>query len=521
MKPFRRILIANRGEIAVRILRTCRRLGIETVALYTVDDQDSMHVRLADQSVQLASLEGFTNPTTILQIAQTLQVDAIHPGYGFLAERVDFIRACTKAGITFIGPPAEIVEAVADKISVLERARSAGFPVIEHSPACYDEQAYDALESEAERLGFPLVVKSSRGGRGRGERIVLRREQLRQAVSRAQAESHAVYGQRSVYIEKAILPAHQINVQILGDKFGRRIHLGEREGSVILGNQKLFEESPAPCLNSKQRKNLWNMAMDLAGLFNLQNATAVEFLIDSSGEMFFTEVKTRLQVEHPLTEMITRMDLVGEQIRLAAGEPLGYQQDDIHLNGWAVECRVTAEDPWMSFLPSPGKLRTVRLPDGPEVRVDTFVYSGCEISPEYDSLVGKLITWGPDREACLHRARWALDEFNIIGIPTNIPLLQTLLADNRIDTGKYNISFGAASLTMGRANGFLTAPNLIKAGEDAGQNGYSTAESDSQQLRDLAIAAAVYYQRRNQAYAAERPERLNTRWHQQSRRLPE
>jgi acetyl-CoA carboxylase biotin carboxylase subunit len=521
MNQFRRILIANRGEIAVRILRTCRRLGIETIALYTADDQDSLHVRLADQSILLTSLDEFTNTEAILQIAQTYHADAVHPGYGFLAERPDFIRACRIAGIAFIGPPVEVVEAVIDKIFVLERVREAGFPVIEHSRLCFNEFSYETLEIEAERLGYPLVIKSSRGGRGRGERMVLRSEQLRQAALRAQAESQAVYGHRSVYLEKAILPAHQVNVQILGDQFGTRVHLGEREGSVILGNQKLFEESPAPCLKPAQRMKLWKMALELAELLNLQNAAAVEFLVDSSGELFFTEVKTRIQVEHPLTEMITRLDLVSEQIRLAAGDRLGYNQQDIHLSGSAMECRITAEDPWMGFMPSPGKLRSVRLPGGSEVRMDTFVYSGCEISPEYDSLVGKLITWGPDRASCLLRIRRALDEFNLIGIPTNIPLLQTLLADTRIDSGRYNISLGATSLAVGRANELLSLRASSNGKKDLNPDEMILVDLSDEQLRDLAIAAAIHYLRRNQIVPPERPERLKSRWHQQSRRLPE
>jgi len=256
-------------------------------------------------------------------------------------------------------------------------------------------------------------------------------------------------------------------------------------------------------------------------LLNLQNAAAVEFLVDNSGACFFTEVKTRIQVEHPLTEMITRLDLVGEQIRLAAGERLGYDQRDIHLSGWAMECRITAEDPWMSFLPSPGRLRSVRLPGGSEIRVDTFVYSGCEISAEFDSLVGKLIAWGPDRPNCLTRIRRALDEFNLIGIPTNIPMLQTLLADSQIDSGRYNISLGATSLVVGRANELLSLRAAGNGKKELDVDDIIVVNLPDEKLRDLAIAAAIYYSQRNQIVPPERPERLNSGWHQQSRRLPE
>jgi acetyl/propionyl-CoA carboxylase alpha subunit len=509
MGTYRRILIANRGEIAVRIQRTCRSLGIETVALYTAADQYSLHVRLADECVLLASPEVFSDPQAILQIAFDTHSDAIHPGYGFLAERADFIKACEAAGITFIGPPAEIVHAVTDKIVVLRRAQQAGFPVIHHSRECYGDQSYEALAAEAEQMGFPVVIKSCLGGRGRGERLVMRPENLRQAVTRAQAESFAVYGQRSVYIEKAIMPAHQINVQILGDAYGQRIHLGEREGSIILGNEKLFEESPAPCLTPTQRQDVLNIALELAALFNLQNASAVEFLVDSSGQIYFTEVKPRIQVEHSLTESLTRLDLVAEQIRLASGEQLGYHQEDIGLQGWSMECRVTAEDPLMGFLPSPGQLQNVRLPGGPELRIDTFVSSGCEISSEYDSLIAKLTVWAPDRETCLGRAQCALEEFKLSGLPTNLPLLQILLAAPPIVKGIYDTNLQVISLADGTG------------GKSDGSDARLGIESSDKLLRDLAVATAVYYLRRNQSVSSELPERLTTGWHRNSRRLPD
>jgi acetyl-CoA carboxylase, biotin carboxylase subunit len=507
MTLYRRILIANRGEIAVRIQRTCRAMGIETVALYTATDQNSLHVRLADQCVLLASPEVFSSPEAIIQIASATHADAIHPGYGFLAERADFIKACELAGFAFIGPPADIVEAVTNKIAVLECAQQAGFPVIHHSRECYDDQAFDALAAEADRMGYPVVIKSSLGGRGRGERLVMRPESLRQAVSRAQAESYAVYGQRSVYLEKAIMPAHQINVQMLGDAYGQRIHLGEREGSIILGNEKLFEESPAPCLTSTQRSEIWNFSLELAALYHLQNASAIEFLVDASGQIYFTEIKPRIQVEHSLTESLSRLDLVSEQIRLACGERLGYQQEQINLHGWSMECRVTAEDPLMGFLPSPGQLQNVRLPGGQEIRIDTFVSSGCEISSEYDSLIAKLTVWAPDRESCLGRVQCALDECKLIGLPTNLPLLQALLSDLRIINGEYDTNLSVISLADGSERKLGTLESQ------------SEVENSDKLLRDLAVATAVYYLRRNQSVSSELPERLNTGWHRNSRRL--
>lgn len=508
MKNINRILIANRGEIAVRIQRTCRALGIETVALYTATDQNSLHVRLADITVQLPSLDDFANPEVILSIARETAADAIHPGYGFLAERADFIYACEAAGIIFIGPSAVLVEALTDKIGVLNQAKIAGFPVIHHSPASYTESDFDRLAVDASALGYPVVIKSTRGGRGRGERIVFKADQLHQAVFRAQSESFAVYGRRSVYLEKAILPAHQINVQILGDNLGQRIHLGEREGSILLGNQKLFEESPAPCLADAQRRKLWQMALDIADFFHLHNSAAIEFLVDSNGSIYFTEIKTRIQVEHPLTENLSRIDIIAEQIRLAAGEPLNRTQADIELSGWSLQCRLTAQDPWGNYLPIPGKLRSVRLPDGPDVRTDSFIQSGVNISAEYDPLLAKIITWAPDREICLRRLRLALSELQIFGIPTNQPLLQAILADPRVASGQYDTDLSIGLGSNGTILKFVDNNTAETAGADA-----SILHSD------LAVAAAVGYLLRNQVIASVLPDRLHSGWHRQSRRL--
>jgi acetyl/propionyl-CoA carboxylase alpha subunit len=507
MPKIRRILIANRGEIAVRIQQTCHLLGIETVALYTRSDQNSLHVRLADRCVSVPGLEGFSNPGLILDICRDTQARAIHPGYGFLAERADFIRACDSSGVLFIGPPAEVVEKVVEKISVLEQARAAGFPTIQHSSLCYDETAYQELSAEASRIGYPVVIKSCRGGRGRGERLVLRPDQLRHAVQRAQAESKAVYGQRKVFLEKAILPAHQISVQILADSHGNRVHLGEREGSILLGNQKLIEESPSPTLTEIQRKQIHETALNLAELFKLQNAVSIEFLVDRDGAFYFTEIKARIQVDHPLTESRTRLDLVNEQIRLAQGDRLNLRQADVDLRGWAMLCRVSAEDPWTSYFPSPGVLRSVNLPVVPEVRLDTFIYQGCEISPEYDPLLAKLTAWGPDRPACLKRALNALGAFKIQGVPTNQPLLQNILADPEVAAGRYDT--GLRVLSMVTRNGSQTIASPFEV-ED---------QVTDEQLRDLAVAAAISYRKRGNAVTSILPERLNTGWHRQSRRL--
>lgn len=507
MAKIRRILIANRGEIAVRIQQTCRLLGIETVALYTRSDQNSLHVRMADRCISVPGLESFSNPDFILDLCRETRSDAIHPGYGFLAERADFIQACDSAGVMFIGPPADVVEMVVDKISVLEQARAAGFPTIQHSSLCYDETAFQELATEASRIGYPVVIKSCRGGRGRGERLVLRPDQLHQAVQRAQAESKAVYGQRKVFLERAILPAHQISVQILADAHGNRLHLGEREGSILLGNQKLVEESPSPALTQALRTQIHQTALQLAELFGLQNAVSIEFLVDRNGAYYFTEIKARIQVDHPLTESRTRLDLVNEQIRLAQGDQLNFRQMDIDLRGCAMLCRVSAEDPWTSYFPSPGVLGSVNLPVVPEVRLDTFISQGCEISPEYDPLLVKMTAWGPDRPACLKRTLSALASLKIQGVPTNQPLLQKILVDPEVAAGRYDT--GMRVLSMYTRNGSQTIASLFET-EDL---------VTDEQLRDLAVAAAISYLKRGAAAIPYLPERLNTGWHRQSRRL--
>lgn len=493
---FRKVLIANRGEIAVRILRACRAMGIATLALYQADDRGSLHVRLADECVELKDPGGFLDQQEILRIALEHGADAIHPGYGFLAEREDFIRQCSAAGVQFVGPPAEVVASARQKIQALQRAEAAGFSTPNHSGIAYDDRNLETMRAEADRLGYPLVVKSCRGGRGRGERLVWSVDRLEKAVRAAQTEAQAVYGDRRVYLEKVILPAHQISVQVVGDQAGRLVHLGEREGSLRYGNQKLIEETPAPCLDPRRRQELWQAALELAQLFELRNVGTIEFVVDQAGQFYFTEIKPRIQIEHPLTEMVSGIDLVREQIRLAAGEPLGYDQSAVHLHGWAIQSRISAEDPWRQYLPTPGHLQMVRLPGGPGVRVDTYVYSGCYIPAEYDPLVAKLITWGEDRPQCLMRMRQALREFQLTGTPTNLPLIWRILSQPDFVQGCYTTELLPGS-----------------AGEEPAL--------DEQAYRHLAAIAAVAYLRQRQVFRPLVPDRLLSGWHRESRRLPQ
>jgi acetyl/propionyl-CoA carboxylase alpha subunit len=501
---FKKLLIANRGEIAVRIVRVCRLMGIQTVALYEPIERESLHVRLADECYPLPSELGFMDQQAILQIADQSGAQAIHPGYGFLAEQADFIRLCDTAGIVFIGPPTEIVEAARQKIDAIHLAQAHGFPVVEHSDEIFGETDLESLQAQATKLGFPLVVKSYRGGRGRGERLVRNPQHLTEAVRLAQAEAQAVYGDRRVYLEKAILPAHQVGIQILGDQHGNLLQLGDREGSIISGNQKIIEEAPAPCLNDEQRKELQQTALELGRMFKFQNAGKVEFLVDREGHYYFTEIKARIQMEHPLTEMITGVDMIEQQIRVAAGEPLSLRQDQVTFHGWALQCRVTAEDPLNNYLPSPGRVTQVRFPSGTGVRLETFVYPGSEVSGAYDPLLAKLITWGDSRGSAIDRMRTALDEFFVLGPATNLPLLQRILSNAQFVAGFYDTSF---------LNHFSP--------EYSAEDQFDTEQAADTYLRDLAVIAAVNYLRQNQSYTSEVPGQFLSGWHQDSRRLPE
>ncbi|MFN8498983.1 MAG: biotin carboxylase N-terminal domain-containing protein [Anaerolineae bacterium] len=491
---FKKVLIANRGEIALRIIRTCRDMGITTIALYEESDRGSLHVRLADQCHPLTTPGGYTDGEAVLQIAREMGADAIHPGYGFLTERSPFIEACEAAGIAFIGPPARLVADLACKVDVMLTAEKAGFKTPPHSAASYGEGEMDAIRAEAERLGYPVIIKSCMGGRGRGARLVRTRAHLEDAVRYSQTESYTVYGDKRVYLEHALMPAHQIGVPVIGDKQGNIVHLGDREGSIQVGNQKIVEEAPSPSLTVEQREKLRDMGVQIARLFNFENAGTVEFLADEAGEFYFTEIKPRLQIEHPITEMISEVDTVQQQLRIAAGEPLGLSQSDIRLRGWSILCRVSAEDPWNSFLPSPGRLTAYRLPAGPNVRVDTYAYRGCDIPVRYDPLLAMMAVWGANRDEAVRRAQRAMSEFSIAGVQTTVPLLQRILDDPDFISGRYTTAFAHRELT-----------------------GNLGTDSDR---RDLAIAAAIAYLVRNRAGRPVTPSRVRSGWHQDARRLP-
>lgn len=491
---FKKILIANRGEIAARVIRTCREMGISTVAVYEASDRSSLHVRLADECVVLPGPQSFMDAVAILAVALEQGVDAVHPGYGYLAEDVAFIRACDEAGIAFIGPPADVVERLRNKIGALETAQAAGIRTVFHSPRSFAEDEFDELVAAAETIGYPVVLKSCRGGRGRGERVVLTADQLRDIARRAQVETQAVYGNKQLYVERAILPAHQVGVQVLADRYGNLVHLGDREGSVVQSNQKIIEEAPALCLSAEQQAELLATALQVSRLFEMQNLCTVEFLVDGDGEFYFSEVKPRIQIAHTLSEMLTRIDLVREQIRLGAGEPLNIQQEDLVQHGHAIMCRVQAEDPFHRYLPAPGHLSQVRLPGGPEVRIDTYVYAGADVPSHYDALIAKITAWAPDRAMCIDRLRRALEDTHVSGAPTNLPLLLRILRDEAFVSGDY-------------------ATDVLSRLEVA-----PVPEFDRVQ-RDLAVAAAIVYARRREAFNPQMPDQWSSGWHRSSRQL--
>ncbi|MEW5897878.1 MAG: acetyl-CoA carboxylase biotin carboxylase subunit [Bacillota bacterium] len=439
---FRKILIANRGEIALRIIRACRELGIQTAVVYSEADRDSLPARLADEAFCVGPApvaQSYLNIPNIISAAMVSGAEAIHPGYGFLSENAGFAEICEKTGLTFIGPPAAVMEKMGDKAAARETASRAGVPVVPGSPGPLREEE-EALEA-AEEVGYPVLVKACAGGGGRGMRPAHGPEELLRAVQTAQAEARAAFGDDRVYVEKYLEEPRHIEFQILGDRYGNVVHLGERECSLQRRHQKLIEESPSPALTPRLRREMGKMAVQVVRAVGYVNAGTVEFLLDRNQNFYFLEMNTRLQVEHPVTEMVTGLDLVKEQIRLAAGEPLGFAQEDICPRGWAVECRINAEDPERGFAPSPGVINVYLPPGGPGVRLDSAAYPGWRVPPHYDSLLAKLVAWGQDREEAVRRMQRALGEFVIEGVKTTIPFHRQVLANPLFRRGEISTRF--------------------------------------------------------------------------------
>lgn len=433
---FRRVLIANRGEIAVRIIRACQEVGVEPVVVYSEADADSLHVELADEAVCIGPpqpLQSYLNIERIIEAARRLGADAIHPGYGFLAENADFARSCAEHGLTFIGPSPEAIRVMGLKAEARRVAMAAGVPVVPGSEGTVRDAAEAA--AVAREIGYPLLIKASAGGGGRGIRVVRDDEELAPALTAAGREAAAAFGNAEVYLERYLEEPRHVEVQILADRYGNFVHLGERECSVQRRRQKIIEEAPSPALTPQLRQAMTDAALRIARAIGYVNAGTVEFILDREGNFYFIEMNTRIQVEHPLTELITGIDIVKMQLAIAAGEPLPIRQDDVEFRGWALECRITAEDPDNSFLPWPGTITAYRAPSGPGVRVDEGIQSGYKVQPWYDSLLAKVITWGMDREEARRRMLRALREFRIEGVRTIIKLQQRILEHPRFVAG--------------------------------------------------------------------------------------
>ena len=447
---FKKVLIANRGEIAVRIIRACRELGVRTVAVFSEPDRESLHAMIADEAICIGpakSADSYLNIKAILAACELTGAEAVHPGFGFLSENAGFARMCARCGVTFIGPSPEAMTLMGDKATAKQTMKKAGVPVVPGSDGLIE--SVEEAKALAEEIGYPVMVKASAGGGGRGIRRVDRPEDLEDAIVNAKQEAKSFFGDDGVYLEKFIVDPRHVEIQLLADKYGNTVYLGERDCSLQRRNQKMVEECPSPIMTPELRARMGEAAVRAAKACGYENAGTVEFLL-SGDQFYFMEMNTRIQVEHPVTEFVTGVDLVKMQIRIAAGEELPFKQEDIHLTGHAIECRINAENPAQGFRPSPGRITALHMPGGPGIRIDTAVYSGYEITPYYDSMIAKLIAYAPTREEALKKMNWALAEFLVEGVDTNIDFQLKLLRDPDVEAGNYDIGF------LGRNLGRLT-----------------------------------------------------------------
>lgn len=443
-----KVLIANRGEIALRILRACKELGIKTVAVHSKADRELMHVRLADEAVCIgpaSSAQSYLNIPALISAAEVTDANAIHPGYGFLAENANFAEQVERSGFTFIGPRPETIRLMGDKVSAIEAMKKAGVPTVPGSDGPVPEDPQQAL-AIARRIGYPVIIKAAAGGGGRGMRVVNDEEQLLSSISVTQNEAAAAFGDGTVYMEKFLERPRHVEIQILADGQGNAIHLYDRDCSLQRRHQKVLEEAPAPLLDPEARAQVLKACTDACIEIGYRGAGTFEFLYEA-GQFFFIEMNTRVQVEHPITEMVTGVDIVKEQLRIAAGLPLSIKQSDVQVSGHAFECRINAEDA-RTFMPSPGKVTLYHAPGGLGVRMDSHLYTGYSVPPHYDSLIGKLITWGADRDIALTRMRIALDELLVEGIKTNIDLQKDLVRDSNFQQGGVNIHYLEKKLAL-------------------------------------------------------------------------
>lgn len=439
---FQKIVIANRGEIAVRIIRACHELGIQTVAIYSEADRESLHVKLADEAYCVgptASKDSYLNMASIMSVATKVGADAIHPGYGFLAENADFAEICEACNIAFIGPKPDAITRMGDKSTAKDTMKKAGVPTVPGTEGLID--GVDEAISIAEVIGYPVIVKATAGGGGRGMRVANSAEELEKAIGLAQNEAKTAFGNPGVYLEKFVEGPRHVEIQVMADKHGNVVYLGERDCSIQRRHQKLIEEAPSPALSKKLRQEMGQAAVAAAQAVDYHGAGTVEFLLDKHGQFYFMEMNTRIQVEHPVTEMVTGFDLIKEQIFVASGSPLSFTQNDVKLNGWSIECRINAENPAKNFMPSPGKIVNYLPPGGYGVRVDSAAYTGYQIPPYYDSMIAKLIVWGKTREEAIERMKRALGEFVVEGIHSTIPFHLKMMDHEVFRSGDFDTKF--------------------------------------------------------------------------------
>ncbi|MFF0826933.1 acetyl-CoA carboxylase biotin carboxylase subunit [Brevibacillus sp. NPDC003359] len=439
---FQKVLIANRGEIAVRIIRACRELGIRTVAVYSEADREALHVKLADEAYCIgpkASKESYLNIANIMSVATKVGADAIHPGYGFLAENADFAEICTACNITFIGPDPEAIVKMGDKSTAKDTMKDAGVPTVPGTEGLIEDVAGAVVT--ANEIGYPVMVKATAGGGGRGMRVAVNDEDLEKAIRQAQNEAKTAFGNPGVYLEKFVEGPRHVEIQIMADKHGNAVYLGERDCSIQRRHQKLIEEAPSPALSEELRRQMGDAAVAAAKAVSYHGAGTVEFLLDKHGQFYFMEMNTRIQVEHPVTELVTGFDLIKEQLTVAAGQPLSFTQEDIQMDGWSIECRINAENPAKNFMPSPGRITEYLAPGGFGVRVDSAAYAGYSIPPYYDSMIAKLIVWGKDRNEAIERMKRALSEFVVEGITTTIPFHLKVMEHEVFVSGNFDTKF--------------------------------------------------------------------------------
>jgi acetyl-CoA carboxylase biotin carboxylase subunit len=438
----KKLLVANRGEIAVRVIRACREQGIATVAVFSEADREALHVRMADEAHPIGpapAVDSYLSIDKLVGVARRTGADAVHPGYGFLAENARFAEACGEAGLTFVGPPPAAIRAMGDKTAARKIAREMKVPMVPGTLEALSSD--DEARTRAREVGYPVMLKAAMGGGGKGMRLVRQESELADALRAARSEAGAAFGDTAVYLERAVSEPRHVEIQVLADGHGGVVHLGERECSIQRRHQKLIEESPSPCVDAELRARMGVAACRIARAAGYVNAGTVEFLVDADRHFYFLEMNTRLQVEHPVTEMVTGIDLVREQLRIAAGEPLGYSQRDVVWRGWAIECRINAEDPFGGWIPSPGTITGLRPATGPWVRDDSGVYAGYTVPRWYDTLVAKLIVWADDRPAAIERMLRALAEYTLVGVRTTIPALQRIVAHPDFRAGRLSTAF--------------------------------------------------------------------------------